>query len=331
MKTSEPRTQPAPEPNAIDDGLLAERTGIYMIVVMVVMIAASLYGYRESSLFACQPPANPADDYIAYCGSTGFGDYDYGAFWFALESVPVQASANAEVLFLGSSRLQFAFSSAATEAWFKGAGASYYLLGFAYDGNYHFAQPLLRKLQPEAGVYIVNIDLFFEPDPTPPARAVMYDSTSESKYRRKQSLHALQQFICSRASVLCGKRDTIYRSRDTGYWHVAGVRFVSSPVSFDREIDSAYVQDYVAAAREFLDELPVPPECQILTMAPTVGTRIESARTIAASVGRTFIAPELDGLITYDGSHLDGPSADHWSAAFFAEAGPSIRDCLGGR
>jgi hypothetical protein len=48
-------------------------------------------------------------------------------------------------------------------------------------------------------------------------------------------------------------------------------------------------------------------------------------------VGRDFIAPSLDGLLTFDGSHLDEPSAERWSAAFFEEAGPRIAKCLAAR
>jgi hypothetical protein len=37
----------------------------------------------------------------------------------------------------------------------------------------------------------------------------------------------------------------------------------------------------------------------------------------------------LKGLQTWDGYHLDQPSAERWSRAFFETAGPEIRSCLG--
>ena len=42
-----------------------------------------------------------------------------------------------------------------------------------------------------------------------------------------------------------------------------------------------------------------------------------------------LVTPERsEGLQTIDGYHLDGPSAERWSQAFFKAAGPEIRSCL---
>ncbi len=65
-----------------------------------------------------------------------------------------------------------------------------------------------------------------------------------------------------------------------------------------------------------------------LTMVPTVNTRIGTARAIAQGLGRDLIAPELEGLNTFDESHLDQESAQRWSAAFLSAAGPEIQKCL---
>ena len=66
------------------------------------------------------------------------------------------------MLFLGNSRLQFAFSTSATADWFSAASARYYLLGFSYFENMIFAEPLLRKIRPRAKVYVINVDDFFD-------------------------------------------------------------------------------------------------------------------------------------------------------------------------
>jgi hypothetical protein len=49
---------------------------------------------------------------------------------------------------------------------------------------------------------------------------------------------------------------------------------------------------------------------------------------IAASLDHDVVAPQIEGLHTFDGSHLDEASAERWSAAFLKEAGPRIRDCV---
>jgi hypothetical protein len=57
-------------------------------------------------------------------------------------------------------------------------------------------------------------------------------------------------------------------------------------------------------------------------------TKTGNAEAIAAGVGLPLIAPDLDGLNTSDGYHLDRPSAERWSKAFLEAEGPEIRSCL---
>jgi hypothetical protein len=48
---------------------------------------------------------------------------------------------------------------------------------------------------------------------------------------------------------------------------------------------------------------------------------------IAEKLGHDLLAPGVEDLSTYDGSHLDEASAERWSAAFLREAGPRIQSC----
>ena len=95
-------------------------------------------------------PANgySADRYIAYCAGANYGDYEHGAFWFDLEPPALDFASKADVLFLGNSRMQNAFSTTATADWFSAASARYYLMGFSYDENVSFAEALLRQNAP---------------------------------------------------------------------------------------------------------------------------------------------------------------------------------------
>jgi hypothetical protein len=307
---------------------LAVRPGSYLWIVLAVAFGASAFSLRKASIFACRSPDPSADSYVAYCGSTGYGDYDYGAFWFNLEPVATRAAAEADVLFIGNSRTQFGLSSDLTSEWFASAKATYYLLGFAYDGNYWFTEPLLRRLQPKARAYVVNLDLFFEPEPTQPARIVMYDASAAARYRRKKLWQETQSLVCSSLPALCGRDVAFFRSRTTGSWQIEGGLFTSAQVSYDRDIDTHVLQTYSSSGRRFLEGLPVPAECQILTVVPTAETPIGTAQAIASALGRTFVAPELDELDMFDGSHLDPPSSERWSRAFLAELAPHIARCL---
>src|SRR5688500_17401087 len=87
--------------------VLAAPARTYCLIIAVVALAAFAYSLRYQGIFSCQASGYGADRYLAYCQATSYSDYDHGAFWFGLEPEAVDAARNADVLFLGNSRMQF--------------------------------------------------------------------------------------------------------------------------------------------------------------------------------------------------------------------------------
>jgi hypothetical protein len=301
---------------------------IYTLLVIAAVVAASGYSLRAQGIFGCQASGYGNDRYMGYCNTTHYGDYDHGAFWFGLEPAAIDAAIHAQVLFLGNSRMQFGLSTQATDDWFAALPSRYYLLGFSHNANFTFEQPLLRKLQPRATVYVINVDLFFEPTETPPARQVMHDGNANGRYEQKRTWQHLHKALCSTLRFVCGDNIAFFRSLTNGNWTVTGRGFRSRPVSYDHAVDQKIVAAYTQSAEAFMSYLSLPRNCTILTIIPTVNTSIGTARAIAAAMNMDLIAPELPGLGTFDESHLDRESAQRWSAAFMEAAGPRIRSCL---
>jgi hypothetical protein len=321
--------EPLLAPRAQENRLLGEQTVAYSLIILVAIVGAYLYAIRTTSILSCPASGYSADQYLAYCHAAHYGDYDHGAFWFGLEPKIRETAQAAEVLFLGSSRMEFAFSSDVTNHWFSTRATSYYLMGFAYYENYLFESELLRQLKPRARVYVVNIDTFFENTVTPPAQAVMHDSDALSRYQTKRNWQRVHAWICSLVASACGSDQAFFRSRSTGGYVVEGGRMGKYPVSYDDSVDQKMAQDYTLRAREFLAGLPVDANCVVFTMVPMMHTPMGTAQAIAHSLGTELIAPRLDDLNTFDTSHMDRASAELWARAFFAAAGPRIRQCLG--
>jgi hypothetical protein len=298
------------------------------LLLLAVALGAGAYSLRKYGIFSCQASGYGSDGYLGYCGATSYGDYDHGAIWFGLESAASAAAANAQVLFLGDSRAQFAFSSKATADRFSSLSVSYYLLGFSHFENYTFEAPLLRKLRPKAKVYVINIDSFFERSETGPGKTVMRDESARTRYEEKRQWQRTHKRICTAFKGVCGNDFAIFRSRSAGAWLATGGRFTSEPVSYDEDIDQNTVASYTALGKEFLPTLPVGRACTILTVIPRVKTDLVTYEAIAAALGSRLVAPALPGLSTFDGFHLNPESAQRWSAAFLEEAGPQIRKCL---
>ena len=301
-------------------------------MLVATMCLATAYKLRASGLFSCDAAGYAADRYVAYCQANAYGDYDYGAFWFGLEPSANAAAATADVLFLGNSRAQFAFSSNAMARWFESHTARYFLLGFGYYGNMAFAGPLLTRLQPRARVYVINVDLFFRSTPPAPAQEVMRDSAALGRYREKRFWQSAHRSLCARLGSLCRHELGYYRSRTNGAWIVMGGTSKRSPAVYSDVVDPEQLEGDVALGRAFLSKLPVSRDCILLTVTPKgaalSGTKLGTAKAIAAALGLRFVSADPPGLNTFDGSHLDRESAERWSAAFMQTAGPAIQKCL---
>jgi hypothetical protein len=332
-------TKPLTKPTQIDlteilarpgrSFLLTARSGLYTLVILAIVIGAGAYSMRNYSIFSCSASRYTSDGYLCYCNGKHYGDYDHGAFWFGLQPAATAAAVNAQVLFVGNSRTAFAFSTPVTVDWFSALAQSYYLLSFSHDENYTFEAPLIHRLHPKAKVYVINIDTFFEGSETGPGKTLLHDDSAKGRYEQKRFWQPIHKAICSRFPFVCGDDIAFFRSGSAGAWHVTGGPFTSEPVSYNDAIDPDKLAAFTARGNEFLPSLGDDSACTILTVVPSVKTPLGTARATAAALGKTLVAPRLDGLVTFDRLHLDPASARRWSAAFLEEAGPQIRKCLG--
>jgi hypothetical protein len=310
-------------------GLFVARPAIYACVILAAAYAACAYQIRTQTIFSCPADGYSADRYLAYCNGTSYADYEHGAFQFDLEPAARDFAGKADVLFLGNSRLQVAFSTAATVDWFSAASARYYLMGFSYYENVIFAEELLRTIRPQARVFVINVDDFFDRSESPPVKTILHDPEARHKYEAKQFWQRIHEPICGAFARLCGTKFVIFRSRETGAYYTEGAaQRKNTPVSYDQIVSQNVVDGNTAAAMDFLSHF-AQGKCVILTNVPFVETKIGNANAIANGVGTKLVTPGfLEGLQTYDGYHLDQPSAERWAKAFFLAAGSEIRSCL---
>ena len=311
------------------EGLSASQPTIYICVVLITAFVAYAYEFQTGTIFSCQADGYNTDRYLAYCNGANYADYEHGAFYFDLEPSVQNFARNADVLFLGNSRIQVALSTTTTANWFSAASVRYYLLGFSYSTNVLFTEELLHKIRPRARVYVINVDDFFDRSETPPVKMILHDPEARHRYEVKRRWQRIHEPICKTFAALCGVNFVTYRSRENGEFTKHTVEQKFTPVSYDQVIDQNLVNSDTAAAIDFLSHLSVERRCIILTMVPTVETKIGNVKAIATALSMDLVTPEVpEGLWTYDGSHLDQRSAQRWSQAFFRAAGSKIRSCL---
>ncbi len=328
-----PAAGAATQSAATGDGRRASgaRPVLYVVILLAVFALAFAAKLRTRGVFAC-PAAYGGKAYLSDCNAAGYGDFDHGAFLWGLEPKTREAARNARVLFLGNSRVQFGFSSPVTVRWFEERKIPFFSLGFSHYESVTFFTPVLAQVQPQASAYVINADRFFAEWTSPASQRVLFERDARSRYEEKRFWQGVHRPLCGALPVLCGSEFAVYRTVANGTWFTAGTPPHEPKATADGEPSNVdRWPHYVDLAKSFLAGLKVDRSCIVLTIVPSVTTKRAEAQAIADALGLPLIAPQVEGLTTFDGSHLDVKSAGLWSAAFLQAAGPVLERCAGAR
>jgi hypothetical protein len=306
-------------------------------VLAAATIVAVLAKLAQFNAVGCDAFDRDRADYMAYCNSDRHGHYDHAAFIYDLEPGVRTSIDSANVLFVGSSHIQVAFSSDALVA-FEKANPTVrpYVMGFGYFEQDIFSAAVVRKLHPAPRVLVINVDPFFSDSASVEARRLLQNPGVErANAIAKKVGHAVANRLCADtprsfvARRVCGNASTLYRSRNDGRWIFQRPRpFLDTLTTPAFNPGADELARFASNAERYLKGLPVERSCVVITLVPDGAVPESVARDVAARIGATFIAPHLDHLGSSDGSHLDTESGERWSAAFLAELEPLLKRCL---
>lgn len=321
---------------------------LFFVAALVAGIATMAAGWGKDVL-GC-PYKEPGDEYLAYCTSDRYGDFEHGAYFLGLEPDAVRNLLAAKVVFLGNSRVQFGFSTDATRDFFARRGIPYHILGFGYADGHEFARALISRLEAKPGFVFIITDPFFRDFLSEPARALLGGRIPESweeelilagtylRYRIKLAFNALQPEFCAWVPSICEARwKSIFRARSDGGWNTtnyADHSFPGYPVTEKKIVPLEHIPPPgdVENALQFFAAIGVSRDCIVLTVAPNTAIDAEPyARAMGAAVGVKVLLPQLAGMTTVDASHLSRNSAERWSAEILRLAEPALSGCLEGR
>jgi hypothetical protein len=325
-----------------------KRYAVWFIVAALAAGLTTSIAVWGSNVLGCPYPQD-GDEYLAYCTSEQYGDFEHGAYYFAMEPVAVGNLLAAEVVFLGSSRVQFGFSTDAVREFFARRKIDYHILGFGYADGHRFAQALLARLGARPKFFVIVADPFFSNFLSEPARALLGDRDESSwtneilfartylRYRLKLAFNTMQPEICRRLSSLCQAHwKSIFRARSDGAWNTVNFvdhSFPGYPVT-DRKIvqlDHNPPPGDVEGALAFFKATGISRKCAVLTVAPNNAIDAEPyAKAMGELIGVSVLLPRMAGMMTADASHLTRASAERWSAEILRLAEPAMAACLNG-
>lgn len=319
---------------------LSDKRFAQWFCVLFVCIGSLVFVFKRTDLFpwvaACNPAGYSPEHYLAYCHSTRYGDYEHYALYNATEPEAINALKQADVLFLGNSNTQYAFSTDAIKAYFNRLGVNHYVMGFGQGAQSPVAHAVIKKHALQPLMIVANVDPFFSTETNGTFQRVLNDDEAlHSEFDRKQKIQRWQARVCANTNskwypwVCKGRAETLFRSKKNGHWLTDYYRENQQhPVTVaSNTLES--VEAALAVANEFIESAGVPRECVILTLTPRTDTPVEFAKTLANGLQLPLILPNLDNLVTIDHSHLDKQSAARWSTAFTEQFDQHASRCLG--
>lgn len=307
------------------------------ILVVVALPLVSCLTFVAWDLFSfvsqCSAQGYSSDRFLAYCESKQYGDYEHGAYFLQTEPQAVASLKQADIVFLGDSRIQHAFSTEATKSFFSNrAGQNYYLLGFGFSENYTFPLALIKKLKLSPKVLIVGVDeRFFRQTKSPVAFFVENQRGARTNYEAKIIKQSLHRLLCDDGGALpfrCGAFGSTFRSRTNGFWYTDRLQ-TSIHQAFESPTlaDPALVAALVVGGKDFIERLDHQKRCVIFVSPPVPNWSSASAAQIADALGVRFIPGPIGKWVSTDGSHLEPESAEVWSKEVLDNLAPALSAC----
>ena len=308
----------------------------YLAILLIGMLTTFVIGTvgpMTMDNLGCRSTGYEADYFLAYCDSPKYADYEHGAFLYGIEGSALKNLLNADVLFLGNSKMQAAFSTKAVREFFDSINVRFFLLGFGYADESKYAFAILERWNIAPRVLIINADPFFSEQLSVPGGEAL-EGRAEYLWRLvlKAAFQRVHRIIC-RVAKCSESEPSIFRSIRDGEWNWIG------PYTAERSVpiipsgqwirNETQIREAKVIGENFLNQLGMDRRCVVLTGAPN--SKMDSpaiAAAVAASLGTESISPRIDALATLDGTHLNLASAERWSRLFLQTVTPILGRCL---
>ncbi|HEY7247276.1 MAG TPA: hypothetical protein VH678_25670 [Xanthobacteraceae bacterium] len=310
---------------------------IFVLFAVAAVVTTGVWQVTAQNL-QCRSSGYDNEHFLAYCDNPTYADYEHGALLYGIEPGVIDNLRGADVLFVGNSKAQFAFSSKAVEDYFDSIHVRFFVLGFGYGEESTFALAVLRKWPVSPKLLVINADPFFST-----AISSAGSSALEGKpaffwrLALKLLFQRVHRGVCFVASHVCPEsKASIFRSARNGQWRLSSWHVAEKSVAVDGSgqitMNRESLRDPARLGEEFLNAVGVSRNCVILTGVPN--SLLDSpgiAAGLASFLKTQSVLPAVGGLATIDSVHLNPASVERWSAQFVQAMTPILRKCLPSR
>ncbi len=310
---------------------------ILVVFAMAAIVTTGVWQVTVQNL-QCRSSGYDNEHFLAYCDNPTYADYEHGALLYGIEPGVIDNLRSADVLFVGNSKAQFAFSSKPVEDYFDALHIRFFVLGFGYGEESTFSLAVLRKWRVSPKVLVINADPFF-------SKAISSAGSSALDGKPaflwglalKLLFQRVHRELCFVAGYVCPQsKASIFRSARNGQWSLSSWAAAEKSVPVDGStrftMNRDALRDPARLGEEFLNAVGVERGCVILTGVPNALVDSPAIAAGLASFLKTqSVSPEVAGLTTMDSIHLTPASAERWSAQFVQAMTPMLGRCLSPR
>lgn len=294
--------------------------GVFLLLTVGWLTIARVTGERFRPLSARAIVPRSKDLYLAYFN----GDLEHYVIYDDLDGA-ADALKRADVLFLGNSRVEYAFRDRAVlRDFFLSRSMNYFVMAFGFGEGSDFPEAVIRKFNLHPKWVIVNADPFFGMATSAAASQTItysYFQAWKNRFETDTSLtverHLYKIFPYLGLSQFDDHPQWLeYRAKSDGILQPAAWRGTPQPVlpNHGDYLGQHTSPDQLKEARDFKREMDARGARLILTWIPPSSGN--AARYVADSIHVPLIVPEQTRLMTIDGSHLDYPSSERFSKSF---------------
>jgi hypothetical protein len=295
------------------------------------LVVPGFAGRVRNITTAQRPP-----DSAYYLAHDRGGHLDHHVLYHGIDAEAIANLKQADVLFVGTSRMMFALRSRVIRPWADAHGLRYYALGFGFREGDTWALELIKKYDLRPRIVVVNVDGFFGRPLSEWAERVRNDTPfgarklfweGELGHETRRIVHrVIPNWIdlYGRPGFPFGNEFIAYRSRRDGIWAISPWPKPTMP---------AHAADYGPSpvgprigdpARAFKAEMDRRGTRMIVTYVPTPDDAGGNPVALGAILNVPVVGMDVDGLTSHDGSHLSEESAVFWSQRLVQDLTPHL-------
>jgi hypothetical protein len=265
----------------------------------------------------------PGDEY--YLAHDRGGHLDHHVLYHGTDPIAMRHLRNADVLFVGTSRMMFAIRSHVLTPWARAHGLTYYALGFGHRDGDQWVLDIIRRHDLRPKLVVVNVDGFFGRERSEWADRVRRDSAfgaakaqleGEIGHEARRAIHQVIPNwldLYGRPGFVFGSEFIAYRSRENGTWRITPWPAPSMAAPAEDYVAGEVGERLATPARAFKAELERRGARLVLTYVPSPDRGSGNPVSLGAMLGVPVVGMGVDGLTSHDGSHLSEESAAFWS------------------